>query len=134
MKMAVCVAAFALAASEPALAQTIMDGSTIPESDKRSLFALVMDFANDPFAAQFAALSSPRPTIVCGLINLKNGVGGYVGFHAFAADLGAGELLIDPLMPGRRAPLGSIKDDELQINLESVRYAIAAGKICPPQK
>lgn len=91
-----------------------------------------MSFANDPFAAQFAALTSPRPKIVCGLINLKNGLGGYIGFHAFAADVSAGELLIDPLRPGGRALPGTIKDDELQINLESLKYAVAAEKICKP--
>ncbi len=40
------------------------------------------------------------PTIVCGEVNAKNRMGGYVGFRRFVADLDAQEVTIAPGEPG----------------------------------
>lgn len=89
----------ALLVGGAANAQQIMDGSgsAVGDDIKKSVFAALVGAANDPYSAQIADLkfSKSRPELVCGMVNLKNGYGGYTGFKPFGFNTKYGNLLVD---------------------------------------
>ncbi|MER8809232.1 hypothetical protein [Mesorhizobium australicum] len=80
-----------LAAS--ANAQQVLDDSVgkVGEANAKTAMAAVMSKLKDPMSAQFMSFRHPDPmyaqypqNVVCGLVNAKNGFGGYGGFSPFA--------------------------------------------------
>jgi hypothetical protein len=72
----------------PATAQTILDRS-LTESDSQLLAGIVAALiaeTSDPYSAQIIRLRAytKEADLFCGLINLKNGSGGYTGFSPFS--------------------------------------------------
>lgn len=68
-------------------AQTVMDGSDAALDPKvaKAMIAAVSSQLVDPYSAQFDKLR-PWETdagSICGRVNAKNGMGGYVGFQPF---------------------------------------------------
>jgi hypothetical protein len=60
--------------------------SILTSSEERSLFDGLADRSSDPAGAQIRKLvRSTKKEMVCGEINAKNQVGGYLGFVPFAA-------------------------------------------------
>lgn len=54
---------------------------------------LVRDELMDPFSAQFKAVRPGKGGNVCGLVNAKNAMGGYVGWTPFVVVPSGGVLL-----------------------------------------
>lgn len=58
----------------------------------------------DPASAQFRGMrighgrkpNDDPPSVVCGEVNAKNGMGGYAGFARFIADIDATDAMVDP--------------------------------------
>lgn len=63
----------------------------------RPLLELVRNELNDPEAAQFRNLRlfsnwTPRESVLCGEVNAKNRMGGYVGFRHFESGAGVASI------------------------------------------
>jgi hypothetical protein len=91
MKYAYVALALGLMGST-ASAQQVLDDSIakVGEENAKAAMAAVMDKLKDPMSAQFKSFTHPDPmyqqypqNIVCGMVNAKNGFGGYNGFTAF---------------------------------------------------
>lgn len=85
--VAVALAAFLLAYRHFVLVGPILDN--------------VRETLTDPDSAQFRNLQVygdglPGDTVVCGEVNAKNRLGGYVGFRHFRAGWGPNEVEFDP--------------------------------------
>jgi hypothetical protein len=79
-----------------ASAQQVIDDSAAKVGVEKSdaAIASVMSRLKDPLSAQFSSFTHPNPmysqypkNMVCGMVNAKNGYGGYVGFSPFAYDV-----------------------------------------------
>ena len=70
-----------------AFAQQVVDdtGSQYGEKIAEEIASALIGSANDPYSAQIARLkpSTGSEDVICGLVNLKNGSGGYTGFQPF---------------------------------------------------
>jgi len=53
------------------------------EQDKEQAQRAVLNLLKDPGSAQFRNVRKTKPGFVCGEVNAKNGMGGYVGFKQF---------------------------------------------------
>jgi hypothetical protein len=65
---------------------TIMDGSgnDLPEPVRKRAIELLSESLKDPMSAQLRRIRAGRyPESVCGEVNAKNSMGGYVGFSPF---------------------------------------------------
>lgn len=78
--------------AQPALAQQVMDDSVAQVGHEKADAAVkaAMGQLKDPSSAQFKSFTHPDPMyhqypqqIVCGMVNAKNGFGGYNGFVPF---------------------------------------------------
>lgn len=81
-------------------AQTVMDGSdvNIPKADMSASKKALQSFLSDPYGSQLADLKRSTNG-VCGKVNAKNKMGGYVGFRTFAVDLKNNRIVIEPREP-----------------------------------
>ncbi|WP_313292064.1 hypothetical protein [Rhizobium rhizoryzae] len=79
-----------------ASAQQVLDGSItkVGEENAKAAMMAVMNQLKDPMSAQFKSFTHADPmyqqypqNIVCGLVNAKNGFGGYNGFRPFGYDI-----------------------------------------------
>lgn len=99
MKAATFLSAWLLVAL-PVSAQQIMDdsGSDFSGDIGKEIASALMTEVKDPFSAQIAQLhkSSGSDDIVCGVINLKNGFGNYVGFQPFFFSREAKRIFLQP--------------------------------------
>jgi hypothetical protein len=81
----------------------IIDGTTpdLSDAEWKSLFDGFSDRFADPLSAQVRKLArSTKKGIVCGEVNAKNRLGGYVGFVPFTAGVALPRAMI--VMPERR--------------------------------
>lgn len=70
-------------------------GSILSSSEQQSLFDGLTDKLSDPSGAQLRKLArSTQAGIICGELNAKNPIGGYVGFVPFAAGVALPRALI----------------------------------------
>lgn len=92
IRHAIVVCAIASAVSQ-ASAQQVIDGSAekVGKDKATSAMASVVSLLKDPLSAQFSSFAHPDPmysqypqNMVCGMVNAKNGFGGYTGFSPFA--------------------------------------------------
>lgn len=92
MKFGYVALAAALVASG-VCAQQVLDNSagTVGDEKANAAMSAVMGKLRDPMSAQFKSFTHPDPmyqqypqNIVCGMVNAKNGFGGYNGFTPFA--------------------------------------------------
>jgi hypothetical protein len=73
----------------------------LSDAEWKSLFDGFSDRFADPLSAQFRKLArSTKKGIVCGEVNAKNRLGGYVGFVPFTAGVALPRAMI--VMPERR--------------------------------
>jgi hypothetical protein len=92
MKFIVAAIALALSIAQVSAQQVLDDSlSKVGEEKARAAMSAVMSKLKDPMSAQFMSFSHPDPmysqypkNTVCGMVNAKNGFGGYVGFSPFA--------------------------------------------------
>lgn len=93
--IALMVASIAL----PAGAQQIMDqGITGKDSLAQEMSDALIGKTFDPYSAQFAKLKVNADE-VCGLVNLKNQNGGYIGFQPFL--FSQGQMFLNQTTPCR---------------------------------
>lgn len=94
--MQIAVATALIATASQAVAQTIVDGSTLEEVESaavdRMMYVVTADFL-DPVAAQFRRLMPGWiPQIICGEVNGKNSNGAYTGFKPFYYNINSEEF------------------------------------------
>jgi hypothetical protein len=98
-------------------------------STEAKVAKLVKRSLTDPESAKFRNINKGSdPGLVCGEVNSKNRLGGYVGFTKFlvAAD---GTVTIDP-----QSPTGSETPSELILRTaQKVDFLLAYGKKCPKE-
>jgi hypothetical protein len=82
MKHIIICAVFASLAATPVLAERGPQKANIPAA-----LQAVRESLLDPSSAQFRSVRQMPNGAVCGEVNGKNRMGGYVGFQPFAADL-----------------------------------------------
>lgn len=77
-------------------AQQVMDGSDAGVPGAKAAIAAVMRMLSDPYSSQFTNLKvwEGDPGSICGLVNAKNGMGGYVGFQPFRYIIAKDEAFI----------------------------------------
>lgn len=89
--LATTLLCFSLATA--AIGQQVVDDSVekVGQENAKAAMASVMSQLKDPMSAQFSSFTNPDPrwsqypkNIVCGMVNAKNGFGGYVGFSPFS--------------------------------------------------
>lgn len=85
-----CAAFMILASISTANAQQVMDHSMNSSDSRAEMIAnALVGKTPDPFSVQIIRIrdSAKEGDVFCGLINLKNGNGAYVGFQPFTFDI-----------------------------------------------
>lgn len=119
------------AAFGPASAQVMLDDSVanVGEQKAEAAMAAVMSKLKDPMSAQFRSFTHPDPlyhlypqNIICGMVNAKNGFGGYNGFAPFAYNVinKTTIILADSV-------LNSVVGDLAKLGFKSMSCASALG-------
>lgn len=87
-----------IACGSNALAQTVVDDSAknVSSEDLPRLLKSFKQVLADPFSAQVSDLAPYEidPKYICGRVNGKNKLGGYVGFQPFRYTIETGEIFI----------------------------------------
>lgn len=120
-----------VALSFPSFAQQVFDDSiaNVGEEKARAAMQAVMAKLKDPMAAQFKSFAHPNPmyqqypkNIVCGMVNGKNGFGGYNGFSPFAYNvLNHGLFILSDDL------LNSVGGELVKVGFQSSSCASALG-------
>jgi len=98
-------------------------------SAEREAQAAVKQSLTDPDSAQFAEVIQ-KLDYVCGKVNAKNRMGGYIGFRNFyVAERGKGAVVIDPqswATPATREIFGGI----LSPSTDTTEFEAIYSKVC----
>lgn len=121
-----------------AVAQAVMDGSEkgVPTEDLQGLRKSLQNVLFDPYGSQLAELRKTEKGM-CGIVNAKNQMGGFLGFRAFGYDKAADKVIINEPVEPALADLSHLSGSQLleaharaQRRLEALEAIV---EICPEQ-
>jgi hypothetical protein len=122
-QMSLCIKTLCICAIALNLIGCFGESAEIKQSQK-----IIKDLLIDPESAQFTDLKYYKASnFVCGKINSKNKMGGYVGAKQVAVDLTKAQAYIDPPRDTPDRPTAPPNSASIESLLSTIDYAISTN-------